>query len=117
MDSILTTIKSHLGPTAQYEVFNDQIIDHINTVFADLEQIGVGPPEGFSIEDDTATWDEFISVDNTKQFETVKSYMGLRVKLLFDPPSNSTILASMERQVEKAEARLSYAAECMKSES
>ena len=113
MESILNTVKEHLGPTAQYDVFNTQIIDHINSVFFDLTQIGVGPSEGFVITDDTYTWDDYIT--EPRKFEAVKSYMYLRVKLLFDPPANATILASMERQIEKFEGRLNIAAETTES--
>ena len=113
MESILNTVKEHLGPTAQYEAFNSQIMDHINGVFFDLNQMGVGPPEGFLITDETYTWDDYIA--EPRKFEAVKTYMYLRVKLVFDPPANATILASMERQIEKLEWRLNHAAETIES--
>ena len=110
MESILTSIKKMIGITAEYDHFDTDIIMHINSVFADLTQMGVGPSEGFMIVDDTATWDEF--TNNNMLLNSVKSYMNLRVKLLFDPASiGSSTLASYERQISQWEWRLNLAAE------
>lgn len=110
MDSILTSIKKMLGLAKEYTCFDDDIIININAVFADLAQMGVGPSEGFMIEDASATWDEFTN-DNAL-LNSVKSYMHLRVKLLFDPASvGSSTLASYERQISQWEWRLNLAAE------
>lgn len=110
MESILTSVKGYLGIVEEYEHFDRQIIEHINSVFADLNQIGVGPEEGFRIEDKTSTWGEFIPIDNPK-LDSVKSYIDLRVKLLFDPPSGAAAMAAMERQIDRFEWRLNVAAE------
>lgn len=110
MESILTSIKKLLGITEDYKQFDADIIMHINSVFADLAQMGVGPSKGFAIWDDTAIWDDFISDDLLLQ--SVKSYMNLRVKILFDPNSvGSSTLASYERQIAQWEWRLNVAAE------
>lgn len=109
MESILTSIKKLLGITEDYTVFDPDIIMHINTVFAILTQMGVGPEEGFSINDDTANWDEFIS--NKLYYEPVKSYVHLKVKLLFDPPMSSAVMESMNRMISELEWRLHAAAE------
>lgn len=109
MDSILTSIKKMLGITEEYEHFDPDLIMHINSVFMILNQLGVGPPSGFAIQDKTATWQEFIS-DKTK-LQLVKSYMHLKVKLLFDPPLSSAVIASMEKMIAEAEWRLNVAAE------
>lgn len=110
MESILTSIKKMLGIGAEYEHFDDDIIMHINSVFADLTQMGVGPSEGYMIEDEGNLWSEFTS-DNIL-LNSVKSYMNLRVKLLFDPASiGSSTLASYERQISQWEWRLHIAAE------
>lgn len=111
MESILTTIKKMLGIAEEYEHFDPEIIAHINTVFSDLREIGVGPDEGFIIEDETSVWKDYIPIDDKLWFEGVKSYVFLRVQLLFDPPSNGSILASKERQIERLEWRLNFAAE------
>lgn len=110
MESILNTIKGMLGPTAEYTRFDPDIIAHINTALADLNQIGVGPEEGFFIEDETSTWGDFIDPTSLK-FESVKSYIYMRVKLLFDPPTSSAVIESYNRQIEKCEWRLSVAAD------
>lgn len=114
MDSILNTTKKAIGPTAQYEYFDPEIIMHINSVFMDLEQIGVGPSH-FTIEDDTTLWSDFLP-DDDLNLEAVKSYMFLRVKLLFDPPTNSSMVQAMERQVDKWEWRLNHAVETRSKE-
>lgn len=105
--SILTSIKKLLGIAEDYSEFDDDIIMHINTVFLNLTQLGVGPEEGFSIEDDTADWEDFIS-DNA-QLQAVKSYMYLKVKLLFDPPLSSSVIESMNRMIAELEWRLNVA--------
>lgn len=109
MESILNSIKKLLGLGSDDNHFDPDIIMHINTVFADLTQLGVGPEEGFSIEDDLSSWSDFLS--DMSKFESIKSYMYLRVKLLFDPPLNASVLTSCKEQIEKLEWRLNVAAE------
>ena len=112
MESILTSIKKTLGIAAEYEHFDVDIIMMINSVFADLTQMGVGPSEGFMIEDEDAIWDDF--TNNNALLNSVKTYMHLRVKLLFDPASvASATLASCERQISQWEWRLNLAAETL----
>lgn len=108
-ESILTTIKKLLGITEEYDCFDLDVIIHINSVFMDLTQIGVGPEAGFMIEDDGPVWSDFIP--DKGKFEAVKSYVYLRVKLLFDPPLSSSAVEAMNRQIDKLEWRLSVAAE------
>ena len=86
MESILTSIKKTLGIEEEYEHFDMDLIMHINSVFSTLNQLGVGPKNGFRIEDDSTTWSEFISTDNMR-FEFVKSFIYLKVKLLDAPIS------------------------------
>ena len=109
MESILTSIKKLLGITEEFENFDSDIIMHINSVFMILNQLGVGPSEGFTIEDDTSTWVDFIP--DTTKVEAIKSYMYLKVKLLFDPPTNSTVVDSTNRLIAELESRLNWAAE------
>ena len=111
-ESILTSIKKILGITEDYEHFDADIIMHINSVFMILKQLGVGPTEGFSINDKTATWDEFVS---DKQMEAVKSYVGMKVRLLFDPPLNSAVMECMNRMINELEWRLNAEAESTRS--
>lgn len=109
MESILTSIKKLLGIAEEYTQFDDDIIMHINSVFLNLTQLGVGPSEGFLIEDDTATWDDFIGDSN--RLQAVKSYVYLKVKLLFDPPLSSSVTESMNRMISELEWRLNVAVE------
>ena len=110
MESILTSIKKMLGITEEYEHFDSDLIIHINSVFMILTQLGVGPPSGFSVQDKSATWKEFIS-DETK-LQLVKSYMQMKVKLLFDPPLSSAVMGRLnvaaETDEEKSEEHESY---------
>lgn len=110
MESILTSIKKLLGIDAAYTHFDSDIIMHINSVFMTLNQLGVGPSEGFYIEDDTTTWLEYIS--DLKKLQAVKSYMYLKVKLLFDQATmSSSTASSYERMISEYEWRLNVDAE------
>ena len=102
-DSILDTTKKLLGFESDYTAFDLDIITHINTVFFTLTQLGVGPSQGFFITDKESTWEEFTGLDN---LNAVKSYMGLRVRLLFDPPTSSFAMESFKKQAEELEWRL-----------
>lgn len=108
-ESILTSIKKLLGVPEDYEHFDQDIIMHINSVFMILNQIGVGPSNGFSISDKTAIWSDFISDSN--KFEAVKSYMHMKVKLMFDPPLQSSVVECMNRMINEMEWRLNVSAE------
>lgn len=110
MESILTSIKKLLLIPEDYSQFDVDIIIHINSVFMTLTQLGVGPSTGFYIEDDTAVWMDFITDPNDLQ--AVKTYMYLKVRLVFDPTSlGSATLAAYERQIQELEWRLNIAAE------
>ena len=110
MESILTSIKKLLGIAEEYTHFDADLVMHINSVFATLTQLGVGPSTVFQIEDDTAAWTDFVSDMN--KVAAVKSYMYLRVRLLFDPTSlGSATLAAYERQIKEYEWRLNVVAE------
>lgn len=104
MDSILISIKKLLGIADEYEHFDPDIIMHINSVFTVLTQLGVGPPEGFHIEDESTNWSAFLNDD--ARLNVVKSYMYLKVKLLFDPPLSSAVIESMNRSISEFEWRL-----------
>lgn len=110
MESILTSIKKLLGISEEYTHFDTDIIMHINSVFMTLTQLGVGPSEGFSINDSSVYWGEF--VDDPTKLQAIKTYMYLKVRLVFDPSSlGSATLAAYERQIQELEWRLNVAAE------
>jgi hypothetical protein len=102
--SILTSTKKILGIAEDYTVFDLDIITHINSAFSTLTQLGVGPAAGFMIVDDTTEWTDFI-VDDL-QYNSVKSYVFLRVRQLFDPPTTSYLISAVERQIQELEWRL-----------
>ena len=104
MESILDSVKAMLGITPEQTHFDQDIIMHINSVFVILQQIGVGPKEGFTITDSSATWDEYITEDD--DLDAVKTYMYLKVKLLFDPPLSSSVLEANKQLINELEWRL-----------
>lgn len=108
-ESILTSVKKHLGITAEYTHFDDVLIEHINSVFFILTQMGVGPVGGFYIEDDGATWSEYI--EDPMTYQAVKSYVQKKVQLLFDPPLSSAHIEAINRQISELEWRLNFEAE------
>ncbi len=109
MESILVSIKKLLGITEDYTHFDMDIIMHINSVFSVLTQLGVGPADGFAIQDEKAVWSEFMGDD--QKIELVKSYMYLKVRLLFDPPLSSAVIESINRMISEYEWRLNLAGE------
>lgn len=109
MESILNSIKKLLGIAEDYTHFDQDIVIHINSVFMDLTLLGVGPEEGFVIEDDTSLWVDFLN-DSIK-LEAIKSYMYLRVKLLFDPPLSSAAIEAINRDIERWEWRINVVVE------
>lgn len=109
MNSILTSIKKLLGIEEEYEHFDQDITMHINSVFMILNQLGVGPSGGFVIKDKTTEWTDFIS--DIVKVEAVKTYVYLKVKLLFDPPLSSAVMESIKQQITELEWRLNVAAE------
>lgn len=111
MESILTSIKKLLGPTEEHTHFDQDIIMHINSTFMFLNRLGVGPKEGFAITDSSTTWDDYIPnlTQNSVRLEGLRTYIYLKVKLVFDPPLNSTVLKSYEKQIEEYEWTLNAA--------
>lgn len=102
-DSILNSVKLQLGILPEYTVFDQQLILAINTAFSILHQLGVGPKDGYAIEDESNRWDEVV----TKQsLNMVKSYVFLKVKLLFDPPATSFVLEAYNKQLTEMEWRI-----------
>ena len=106
-ESILTSIKKLLGITEECTDFDKDLIIDINSVLMILTQLGIGPPEGFTIVDSTATWSEFIS--NIKQLAAVKTFVHLKVRLIFDPPMSTAVLESMKEIIKETEWRLTNA--------
>ncbi len=104
MNSILNSIKKLIGMDESYHAFDQDLIIHINSVFYILYQLGVGrdPSMPFSITDDADEWTDFVDAN---QVELVKSYVYLKVRLLFDPPQNSSLLQAMKDQIAEFEWR------------
>ena len=104
MQSILSSIKKLIGIGEEDESFDADIIMAINTALAGLIQMGVGPPEGYAIQDKTATWENFLGTGSN--LENVKSYVYLKTRLLFDPPTSSALLDSLNNVLGELEFRI-----------
>lgn len=103
-ESILTSVKKVLGLDVSYTAFDLDVLMHINTTFSILNQLGIGPDDGFMIEDSSSVWDDFFGADPRKN--SVKTYVYLRVRMLFDPPTTSFHLGAMKEQIAELESRL-----------
>lgn len=109
MNSILSTIKLMLGIEETFEAFDPIIIVYINSAFSTLYQVGVGPDGAFSIKGREETWDDLM-VD-TEMLNLVKTFIYLKVRLSFDPPANSFIVNSFDKQLDELTWRINAAKE------
>ena len=105
MGTILNDVKKACGITEDYKILDDQIVMHTNTVLATLFQLGVGPASGFEITTDGGEqWTDFI--ESNPKLNMVKTYVGLRVRMLFDPPSSGTMTDALNRQIDELTWRI-----------
>lgn len=109
-DSILLSVKKVCGIQPDCTDFDADVIMHINTVFLTLNQLGVGPAKGFSITDNFAVWSDYLPEDNPN-FEAVKTYIGAKVRLVFDPPMSSIVAETLKEVTKELEFRLNVEAE------
>ena len=107
-ESIFKSIKALLGPDADYDVFDPDILIFINSAIATLTQLGIGPEEGFVVTGENETWDDFLGFD-ADQLQAAKTFVYLKVKMVFDPPSSSFVLTSYEKTCEELAWRLNVA--------
>jgi len=103
-ESILDSIKKLMGADHLYDAFDEDLIIHINTVLGILSQMGVRSVLGFSIKGRHETWGEYL--ENELNLEMVKTYVYLKVKLIFDPPSNSSVIKAYEDSIKELEWRI-----------
>ena len=108
-ESILSSMKKLLGIVPEYEAFDDQILLYINTAFSVLHQLGVGPEEGFEIADKNTTWEKIVSAPRLNMIQT---YVGMKVKLMFDPPASSFALDALNKQIADYEWRITSEVAC-----
>ena len=107
--SILNSTKEILGLQADYTPFDLSVITHINSAFSILAQLGVGPEEAYVIEDDEMTWEDIDLPLN--QLSMARTYVFLKVRMLFDVPPTSFMIEALERQIGEHEWRLAQSAE------
>lgn len=103
---ILTSVKKNLGIDEAYAVYDPDILMYLNAVMSTLNQIGVGPEEGFLVEDESTTWGDLLGTD--PRLNHVRTYVTLRVRMLFDPPQTSYLQTAIEKQISELEVRLNY---------
>lgn len=116
-DSILISIKKLLGITEEYTHFDQDIVMHINSVIFVLSQLGVETADGFAITGSNETWSDLLpNIDQQKSLESIKSYIYLKVRLLFDPPSASAVIESTNKLINELEWRINVAVDPKKSE-
>lgn len=106
-DSILTSVKKLLGIDKEYTHFDHDIIIHINSTFMILGQLGIKQAIGFVITGKEETWDELMPDGST--LSAVKSYIPLKVRLLFDPPTSSAVKEAIQNMINELEWRLNVA--------
>lgn len=104
-DSILTSVKKALGLAEEYTAFDADILMHINSAFVTLNQLGIGPEDGFSIEDKSVLWGTFLGTD--KRLNNVKTWTYLSVRLVFDPPATSFTIDAFQKQLDELTWRIS----------
>lgn len=104
MESILTSIKKLLGMGKEYTAFDTDIIMYINSALMSLRQLGIGPAEGFRIKSDLDTWARFLG--EREDIEAVKTYVYIKVRLVFDPPQSSAAIAALKEELKEQEFRL-----------
>lgn len=107
-ESIFESIKEMLGPDASYDVFDQDILVHINAAISVLAQLGVGPAAGFVVTGPSETWADFIGTDKT-ELNMVKTYIYMKVRIAFDPPTNSSVLAAYQDACREYEWRMNVA--------
>lgn len=105
--SILKSTKKILNVDPDDDSFDLDILTHINTALSHLQQIGIGPPDGFVIDSDEATWDDFLSGASNSILSAAKTNVYLRVRSVFDPPTLSHVLTAMQQQLTESDMRLS----------
>lgn len=107
VESILLGTKKILGIEPDEHGFDDELIFHINAVFSELRQLGVGEL-AFRITGSSETWDDFLEGD---ELEIVKSFVGLKVKKIFDPPASSSAMQALDSLISEAEWRITVIAD------
>lgn len=119
-ESILLTIKKMIGGDIDSDEFDTDLIVSINSVIATLCQIGIESLNketgaDFAITGENETWDDYLG--NFKHVDMIKSYIYQRVRMIFDPPQNSTLISSIQEQIKENEWRIMVAAESDDSKS
>lgn len=104
--SILISIRSAVGLMEDCTDFDRQLISDINTVFLSTRQLGLGPANGKHVSSDLDTWESIFGDLNERDLEGVKTYVELRVRLLFDPPTSQALLTAMIQQADRLEWQL-----------
>lgn len=106
--TILSDVKKQIGIVPEYKAFDEQLLMDIDAAFATLHQLGVGPENGFTVSEDTK-WSDYVT---TNRLNFIKSYVFMKVKVMFDPPSSSFALDALNKQIAEYEWRITSEVEC-----
>jgi hypothetical protein len=106
--SILKSVKKRLGIPDDYDVYDEDVLMNINTALSTLTQLGVGPEQGFVVQDDTATWEQLLGGD--LRLNMVRDFVTLTSKLIFDPPPTSFGIQAVQKNLEEMAWRIEVAA-------
>jgi len=104
MESILNSVKKIVNVSLEDDSFDQDLIIYTNTILAVLTQMGVGPVEGFVITGEEETWDDFVGDDI--RIQLIKTYVGLRVRMMFDPPTNSSAVQAFDNSIQETQWRI-----------
>jgi hypothetical protein len=113
-DGILASIKKSLGLAPEYTAFDADIVMHINSVLSILTQVGIGPDNGFAIQGYDEQWSDFIG--DSLKLQMVKSYVSMKVRLMFDPPTTGTLTDAINKQISELEWRMNFNSEISKED-
>ena len=109
MTSILNSVKKQIGFDEDYNHFDEDLILLINSALSVMTQVGVGPSEGFRINDSSSDWEDFL--DDDPRLDMVKEYVFLRAKVIFDPPQSGSVLEAYQNRIQELEWRANIVAD------
>ncbi len=110
MDSILNNVKKLLGIDSEDDSFDIDVMTMINSTIPSLAQMGIGPSNGYIVTSADDKWTDWITT-NDINLQGVKTYLYLKIKLIFDPPTNSTVVEAFNKNLNELEWRMMLAVE------
>lgn len=110
-ESILLSIKKALGLLPEYDAFDDELEMHINGALSNLNQLGIGPAEGLQLDGADTKWSDLLGP--SPKLQNAKTYIFIKTKLIFDPPTTPHLIKAYEDQLAEQEFRLTVTSDEM----